>query len=149
MGFWFWINNKRNLRRALYILLIGWLFRSLTLWLLFRVLRTSSQVFEGELYQLWTPNCSNPEVAHDKWINIEITSFCNIFCPTFWLLKIPTLRSSNQFLWFFFKVFFVFVFCNHKLSLLTSSSGYQEKNWLFKNCIFIPNSKGSQKINTN
>lgn len=112
MGFCFWINNKRNLRRALYILLIGWLFRSLTLWLLFRVLRTSSQVFEGELYQLWTPNCSNPEVAHDKWINIEITSFCNTFCPTFWLLKIPTLRSSNQFLWFFFKVFFLFfVFC--------------------------------------
>ena len=39
-----WIDNSPDLKRALYILLVGWLFRSLTLWLLFGVLRPCSEV---------------------------------------------------------------------------------------------------------
>lgn len=84
-------------------------------------------IWKGELYQLWTPNCSNPEVAHHKWINTEITSFCNTFCPILWLLKSPSLRDLPIHFFDLKKIVF-----NYKLFLLTSSSGYKKKNWLLR-----------------
>lgn len=85
-------------------------------------------IWKGGRYQLWTPNCSNPEVAHNKSMNMEITSLCNTVCPTFWLLKIPPLRYI---LIHFFDYFF-----NCKLFLLINSSYYKANTWL-KNCVFI------------
>lgn len=85
-------------------------------------------IWKGGRYQLWTPNCSNPEVAHNKSMNMEITSLCNTVCPTFWLLKIPPLRYI---LIHFFDYFF-----NCKLFLLINSSYYKANTWL-KNCFYI------------
>lgn len=51
--FYTWINNSPDLRRALYILLLGWLFRSLKLWLLFGILRPCSEVSGKENSTSW------------------------------------------------------------------------------------------------